>query len=194
MRAGESGNQRTMENVWSFRRRATAGWVRWLGCRNFNTSVATAGILHKGLRRFRVNHYYKVSVILLPGADATFPTAGYLFSFTAIHRLSRRICRICDSLAVSAAAAAAKSPNWSRRGTAISSDADHHQFRRSIGSAQRQRRVWGPRESLETCLEWDTACSSSELDVSFSVESRLQMWYVLHVSCSPSEKLKSDSE
>lgn len=43
------------------------GWLslRWLGRRNFNTSVATAGILHKGLRRFRANHYYKVSVILL---------------------------------------------------------------------------------------------------------------------------------
>lgn len=44
-----------------------AGWAelagrgRW----NFNTLAATAGILHKGLRRFRTNHYYKVSAILL---------------------------------------------------------------------------------------------------------------------------------
>lgn len=79
MRVGGSGNQRTMENVWSFRRRATAGWVRWLGRRNFNTSAATAGILHKGLRRFHTNHYYKVPVILLPGADVP---GEYLFSLT----------------------------------------------------------------------------------------------------------------
>lgn len=74
-------NQRTMENVWSFRRRATAGWVRWLGCRNFNTLVATAGILHKGLRRFHANHYYKVSVILLPSTDVP---GEYLFSLAAM--------------------------------------------------------------------------------------------------------------